>query len=64
MCHSIITPPLQQSFKMPDMSLPRSGLGAAIIEKVLYVIGGQDGTKALKIGECLDFGKVGSYLQI
>ena len=49
--------PLQQSFKMPDMSLARSGLGCAILEKVLYVIGGHDGTKALKIGECMDFGK-------
>ena len=49
--------PLQQSFKMPDMSLARSGLGCAIVDKVLYVIGGHDGTKALKIGECMDFGK-------
>lgn len=49
--------PLQQSFKMPDMILPRSGLGSTIMNKILYVIGGHDGTKALKIGECMDFGK-------
>ena len=49
--------PLQQTFKMPDMGLARSGLGCAIIDKVLYVIGGHDGAKCLKIGECMDFGK-------
>ena len=49
--------PLQQSFNMPDMSLPRSGLGCAVLNKVLYVIGGHDGVKSLKVGESLDFGK-------
>ena len=49
--------PLQQSFSMPDMSLARSGLGCAIMNKVLYVVGGTDGIKALKVGESMDFGK-------
>ena len=49
--------PLQQSFAMPDMTVARSGLGTAILNKKLYVVGGHDGNCVLKTGECLDFGK-------